>query len=757
MTDFIYRYRTAIIVVSILISLAGALLVPFAETDPDVRNYIPQSLRSRKNTDKIEDSFGARDIVMILFRDSSVLNSRELERISSITDELSLARGVEDVMSLSNAISIRGEEGFMVVEPAMAVVPTSSVEMERLKASLSENSLVMGSVISDDFTTAVIIVSLNDQHSETRLLTSIDSLIDKYPGSAEVLKGGLPYIRAAIMSDVRRDGLILVPLALVIMLFLLRLLFREWRGVVIPFTVVVMSLAFTMGLAPLFGWKLSVISLLVPVMLIAIANNYGIHLIARYQEIDRNNDNITVRHIITNLMRSLRQPVVFTGLTTMAGLLGLLTHSIVPARQVGILTAAGVGYALILSLLFIPSWLSLLPRPVVKTSRKSDGLQRERGRWLNHIAAMVANNARMIFIVSMVATFVLGAGILFIRTDSNQENFFPPSHPIKMASNAINENFGGSQNISILIEADLLDPDNMMAIDQWSTGIAEKAGVGNVISIATAVREMSRALFMPGEQWYDGIPDSGDALAQIVELFNMSGDPEDFSQLVDLGYTKAQIIIRVNEPTHQNIREIIKSVAQLEENIKGTVTTGGYAYIMDEFAGRILKGQIYSILFALTTIFILLVIIFRSLKGGLIGTIPMAASVVILLGIMGWTGIPIDSATALLSSVMIGVGVDYTIHFIWRYCREIAEGKTPADSATTAVATTGRGIIFNALSVMAGFSVLALSGFTSIRFFGYLVIISVGVCLLSSLLTVPAIMILLKPKFAGDLNSIVKK
>jgi predicted RND superfamily exporter protein len=125
---------------------------------------------------------------------------------------------------------------------------------------------------------------------------------------------------------------------------------------------------------------------------------------------------------------------------------------------------------------------------------------------------------------------------------------------------------------------------------------------------------------------------------------------------------------------------------------------------------------------------------------------------------MGFTGIPLDPATALLSSLMIGVGVDYTIHFIWRYMEEMRV-TNPAESVQRTLVTTGRGIVFNALSVITGFSVLLFSGFTSIRFFGYLVLISIGVCMVSALLLVPAILLRFRPRFAepAAINSKILK
>jgi predicted RND superfamily exporter protein len=144
---------------------------------------------------------------------------------------------------------------------------------------------------------------------------------------------------------------------------------------------------------------------------------------------------------------------------------------------------------------------------------------------------------------------------------------------------------------------------------------------------------------------------------------------------------------------------------------------------------------------------ILLAIIFRSFKGGLIGSIPLGASIIIQFGVMGITGIAIDAATALLSSIMIGVGVDFTIQFLWRYKLELRNGGTHPEAISTTYRTTARSIVINGLSVMAGFSATFLSGFLSIRFFGYLTLLAIGSCLLYAIIVMPAFMLYFEPAF----------
>jgi predicted RND superfamily exporter protein len=439
-------------------------------------------------------------------------------------------------------------------------------------------------------------------------------------------------------------------------------------------------------------------------------------------------------------------PILFSGLTTIAGILGLLTHSILPAKQVGILAAAGVSAALIMSLFFIPALIYMCP-PVVSNHRpakvKSDGFQKLLGK----LSEMIIKNPGRVIIISALITFILSSGIVLLKIETNQEKYFPKNSPVRLASDVINKKFGGSQTISVMITGDIKDPVIMKGIDNLTTHLEKMNGVGEVFSISQAVREMSKAIFGSGETGYDQIPSTKEGIAQMFELYNMSGDQEDFKQLMNLENTKAHVLIRLSNPENKVINDVKAEITELTKDFPAEVTVGGYAVIMADFAALVIKGQISSLLFALVTVLVLLALIFRSFKGGLTGSIPLAASIMILFGFMGFAGISLDAATALLSSIMIGVGVDFTIQYIWCFNIQKMKGLSYEDATRTSMRTIGRSIIINALSVMAGFSALVFSGFTSIRFFGYLVLISIGSCLIGAIILIPAILIKFKPGF----------
>ncbi len=309
------------------------------------------------------------------------------------------------------------------------------------------------------------------------------------------------------------------------------------------------------------------------------------------------------------------------------------------------------------------------------------------------------------------------------------------------------EKLGGWMTISVAFEGDIKDPRILKNIDRLEREIGNIPEVGNTLSIARVVRQMSRVLNDEGEDGYDRIPDTRNAVAQYFELYSMSGDPDDFEKMVDFPYEHALINARINTSSTPKVEKVIKQVNEMAKNYQDVKYVGGISVVFTELARSVVNGQFISLIMATIVVSILLMITFRSVVAGLISAIPLALSMAILFGLMGLLGIELNIATALLSSIMIGVGIDYTIHFLWRYREERQNGLMPQEAVKRTLTTTGRGIVFNALSVIIGFVVLLISTFLPVRFFGFLVVVSIFSCLVGALILVPALCLVLKPKF----------
>jgi predicted RND superfamily exporter protein len=263
---------------------------------------------------------------------------------------------------------------------------------------------------------------------------------------------------------------------------------------------------------------------------------------------------------------------------------------------------------------------------------------------------------------------------------------------------------------------------------------------------------MSKAINDPGDPYYDSIPDSRAAVAQYLELYSMSGDPEDFERVVNFDYTETVMTLQLTDGSNKAVKKVVEKLDRLTENDAAKSIIGGYSLVEADIAFAIVKGQANSFILAISVIALLLMIIFRSLKSGLVGSISLILAVILLFGTMGWFGLKLDIATAMLTSIAIGVGVDYTIHFLWRYKYERAKGKDGWESIIQTLTTTGRGITINAISVMIGFSTLFISAFSILKYFAFLIIFTILICLISSLVVVPAICLVFKPRFLEPEN-----
>lgn len=741
------RYRWFFIAVAVAITLLMAIPLRNSKINTDLNAYLPDNIPQKIDLGKLESVFGTTDPIIMFFETDDILRDSTLTRIGSLTSAIQKSEQFKDVVSLFTIKNIRSEEGtMMVVDSVIKQVPHTAEERESLRKEIQDNPLAYKLVISEDFRYSLIMFNPKPGYSDDVLFKTLYKLLQENPGPEKVYFNGMPYLRDEIQKKAIRDLAILMPLGILLMIAFLYFSFREIKGVLVPLSVVIMSIVLAMGLMPLLGYDLSIIAVLVPILMIAIANNYGVHIVTRYQELNARYGNRSMSTILNEAMYYLRSPILLTALTTIVGILGMVTHIMLPAKQMGVVSASGIAFALLLSLFYIPAVMSLLKKgkPLKSYLVSKHTLIDRFLAWGGRVATRRPKMVMAAFLVFIVLT---GAGMFRLRVSFNNEKIMPASHPLRISTAIANEHLGGTKVISLLFEGDIKDPKVLNDMDRFATELKKLPQVGSVTSIATVIRTISRAMNDPGDSLYDRIPDTRDAVAQYIEFYNMSGDPADFERLVDFDYTRANLNIQFRA-------EDIKEFNQVESTIDSLMTTSeycklkaGHCLVEKQMARSLVKGQSYSLIFAFAAIILLLWWIFRSLKAGMMGSIPLVFSVICTFGLMGWLGFELDIATSLLSSVAIGIGVDYTIHLFWRLKTELSDGFKYEEAVRRTLKNTGRGIAINAFSVMLGFAVLFLSGITILKSFGFLIIFSLILCLLCALLLIPAICYLAKPSF----------
>ncbi len=732
-----------IIAIFLLITVFFAFQLPRIEMDTAIKSLIPEQMPSRVKIEKIESIFGGTEIVMLTVEADDILDQAVLQRIKYISDELAKLVEVDQVNSPFTMQDIRGEADQLIIEDAIQTIPTNQQQKKALRKQLKESELVMGNVLADNFKAASLVAVLAENVRDADVLNKINKIIvesEKINNSSGSYRlAGLPVLRVKNAEIMQRDMRILMPVGILIMLIFLYLCFRQIRGVLLPFLVVIMSIIVALGLLPLLGWKFQLLTILLPVSLLAITNDYGIHLIANYQEKVRAGKYTDNKMLAQSTISSLGKPILATGITTIAGLLSLLAHIIVPARQLGLLAGAGIAFALLASLFLIPALLTLLPSKVNKI-KAGIGLE----KILNIIARLVVKNPQKVILISLIIVAVVATGILKLKIDTNPINFYSSQSELVKATELVNNKFGGANNISVVAKGDIKDPKLMQKINELEQKMQNYPQIGEVSAISKILREMNQQMHN-GDPAYQKIPDSRNLISQYLLLFSMSGE---LDKLIDFKREHALITARIPANSTNQIQEVVKYIRQSAASFQDTpfILAGGFGDLLAELVDAVVKGQAYSLGLSILIVGLIVILLFQSITAGLIAVIPLILAMVGLFGLMGYFNIELNMVTAMLSSIMIGVGVDYTIHFLWRYREELKKANYQQAVKKTLI-TSGRGIIFNALSVIVGFSVLLISDFLPVKFFGFLVVVSIAGCLAGALILLPAICLVFKPAF----------
>lgn len=748
LSAWVVRWAWPVMIMSLLFGLAFAIPLKDIEIDPEIKNQLPEHMPSRMDVKRIEGMFGGSELVMLVLTTDDVLAPETLTRVKALGDALAQIPTIEIVVSPFNLTDIRGDaSGMLVAEPAIVEIPTDAAGREALRTRLKGNELAYGNVVAKDFKAISIIGMLSTQAKDSETTAAINALVAAHPGPETLSIGGMPSIRQSVSDDIRSDIRRFAPFGVGIIIVFLLVTLRQARGVYIPFSTQILALLVSVGLIPLLGWKVQMVTVTLPVILLAVGNDHTVHLIARFQEENLPGNKRSAKELTISVLKQLGMPVIAAGTTTVAGFLCLQTHIVIPAKQLGILAAVGVTFAMVASLTYAPAMLSLLPVP-----KPLPGLGQQQGgqfldRLLHKTAELVIGWPKTVIAVGLLAAALATAGMPWLKVDTNPINYYPSSAPVAVTAGLINEHLGGSTEISVMIEGDVYDPALLAKIDTMERELGAMGQVGYTMSIARVVKIMNRAVSGDPNA---GLPTSREAIAQLFLLYSMSGDNEAFNRMVDPEFHHALVTARVNSFSTGDIAAVVEKARHVgETQLAGVpVTVGGFGAVFAELVDAIVRGQVSSLLMSFFVVGLLDALCFWSIEAGLWSLIPLVVSVPSLFGLMGWSGIELNVVTAMLSSIMIGVGVDYTIHFLWRYREERRDGLAPDAAAVRVLITAGRGIVFNALSVIVGFSILFLSNFLPIRFFGFLVVVSIATCLLAALVLMPPLVVLLRPRFA---------
>lgn len=582
---------------------------------------------------------------------------------------------------------------------------------------------------------------------------------------------GRPVIEVSSGFHAMQDLKLMIPLLMGAIMLILFLVFRTLRAIVLPLLMMAMGIVWTMGTMALLDVPMYTISTMLPVILVAVAIGNAVHLLSNYYDNVLSDPHRDSKIIVSEVLVELGPPLITTSLTTAIGFLSLLFSEMPPFKIFGLFTVLGIMYCWLLSVTFLPAALSqlkpkvgnyLAKRRAIRVHAEQDIITRTLVHWgnvaLKHKSGVVAG------IVVILLVSIYGATLL--RVDSSWMSDFKKDTEVALSNDMINKKFDGTIFLNVVVEGAQKDAIKsrplLQKIEQLQNKIEALPYVGDSLSVVDYLKSMNKTLHADAVD-SNILPASQAEIAEDLFLFSISGQPDLLNEVVDYDYRQANIIFFIKTDHTGDLKVIIDSVNDfIKQEMQGLnvkVNLAGSANNSYIWADLLITGQGLAIILSKLGIFLLAAILFRSAMMGLITIIPVSLATASIAGYAGFAGIPIDVSTTLAAGVAIGVGVDFAIHYIFRYQRERSRlhsgvsdqresaklddqpGSARLDDHLRATQETlrsvGKTIVFNALIVATGFMMLFFSQFPPHEKLGYFVAAYMLVSCLAALFTLP--------------------
>ena len=733
------------------------------QKDTNAEVFVPDGHPAVYDRERLIETFGLKDPVIIAIhrnRSEGVFTIPTLSLVHDLTRRLATVSGIdpERVTSLATEKSISGDDFGLSVKRFLPGPPQSIVEVEAVRSAVKSTPSIIGRLVSPDHQVTLVVAEMLDHADPEQVywdvVTLAEGIVPSDGESLHVAGTGAMIGYLGIYMD--RDARTLAPLAVLLVLVSLFFANRSVMGVLVPTTVIVGSIAVTLGTMTLFESRFYVITNALPVILIGISVDDALHIMEDYRRRTGLTTKDAIREGVVKTMLAMCRPVTVTTLTTAAGCLALgLTSSIPPTQEFGYYTALGIGVAWLFSLTAVPALLAIWPQRLSVAARGrgssavlSSDLKSAAVAWLRCI---VFRYPRSIIVVSAIWLTIGALASTTLQVDEAHVDNFQSDEAIIVADTLINDHGIGSNYVDVMIEGDredaLLRPDVLNYVNNLQAYAGSLPLVLQTVSYLDSIKQMDRALHQEGEARHDVLA-SEDRAAQYMLLYSMSGDPADFRSLVNNSYSSANLRLHMDSGWYSDERQVIDALNQyLSENnppANVRVAVSGTAMVHVSWVGMLFEGHLLSIVASLIVVWLFATLSFRSPLRGSLVMVPVIFAVLTVYAAMGLAGLNLGVGTSMTAAIAIGLSIDFGVHLLHRVNERCRVSPSFEAAVADAIEDSGRAIFFGFLTGFLGFGVLALSEVPGVARFGALVAISLAASFLASLCLLPSLLLALK-------------
>lgn len=777
------RRRWILIAAMFGLALGLGSQLPKLTTDTSSENYLKEGDPDRITYDKFREQFGRDTKVAIGIEPPDVFDLAFLERLREFHEAIEAdVPLLDDVTSLINIRNTRGEGDRLIVEDLLEDFPETEEELATLKARVMSNTLYHDLVVSRDGTFTSLILetqaysSLHTSDGDDEALAGFDDeaglsegekppfltgeenglivrkiyeVVERFDApDFRIYVTGSPVMTVYLQDRIGEDMVKFLGVALVVIAVLLFALFRRLACVVLPLLVVILSLTSTLGIMAITGIPITVPTQILPSFLLSVGVGYSVHILVVF--LQRYDAGASREEGLVYALGHSGIPIIMSALTTSAGLFSFTTAELTHIAVFGIVAPTGVAVSLLYTLVLLPALIAIVPVTRREESGNANKMSRT-DRVLQAIGGACSRKPwRVTFVASGVAAFAI-AGALQVQFSHNPMEWFKDDSIVKIASNIIDERLGGTLPMEVLIdtgrENGVQEPAVLNRIQEMHERIdrfvADGHNLGKAASVVDVVRETHQALNENRADFYT-IPQDNRVVAQEFLLFENSGS-DDLEDVVDTKFSLTRFTLRMPDGEAYDRADFIIEATSEFKRIMGDeaqVTITGLSVIMNRTMNAVVHSLSRSYVLALLLITPLMMLLIGSLRRGLVSMVPNLLPILLTLGLMGWTGIPLDIFTLLIGCIAIGLAVDDTIHFIHSYQRYWEQHGDAGRAVSETLATTGKALLFTSLVLSAGFFVFTLSSLNNLIAFGLLTGFAIVMAFIADITVTPALLTL---------------
>lgn len=759
---FILRFR--FILLFLLLAVTGVMgyWASKMELSYDFARAIPTDNPKYQAYQEFRKKFGEDgNLLVIGIQTDSLFQQPVFQRYVQLQQDLKKVKGVEDVLSVPSAINLAKDSATEKLRavPVFSNPPSSQAELDS-SATVFQNLPFYRGLLYNPATHAFMMaVRINkdvlNSGKRVALVKQINKLADQFAADShqEVYLSGLPLIRTELSVRIVGEMRWFLVVSVVLSALILLLFFRSVGSTLLSLAVVIMGVIWSLGTMYLFQYKITLLTGLIPPLLVVIGIPNCIYFLNKFHT--AYGETGEKRKALETMVGKMGIVTLFCNLAAGIGFaVFALTRSQI-LKEFGVVAGINIMALFVISLILIPSILSLLPAP---KSRHTKYLDNPRlNRWLDRLERWSLNHRKLIYIATVVIVAVSIVGIGRLKSVGYIVDDLPKSDRIYTDLKFFEKNFKGVMPLEIVVTTKskagiIRDLKALNKMDTLSGFIASMPELARPLSITEGLKFAKQAFFegdtasytMPGE--FD-LP----AMAQYLKFRSDSGEEKNsFSKLVstfvDSSRMESRISVSMADVGSKRLPEILTAIDnranQLFSDSTYRVQLTGTSVTFLEGSSYIINGLKESIAWAFLLIALCMLYLFRSFRILVCSLIPNLIPLIITAGVMGWVGVPLKPSTVLVFSVALGIAIDVTIRFLVNYKQEL--NRNDFDLVKTVIDTihsTGISIIYTSMVLIAGFVIFCFSGFGGTQALGWLTSLTLITATLTNLVLLPALLI----------------